>query len=53
MFFHDSVTDTQAEAGAFSDLFSSKEWIEDAVGLADSRPVIAECDLNEVSTGRG
>src|SRR6266702_6992233 len=48
VFFHDSITDTQAEACALTHLLSSKEGIEDAVRLRDSVAVVPESHLYEL-----
>src|SRR6476620_8993517 len=48
VFFHDSVTDAEAEAGPFSDLLGGEKRIEDAVRIGDAMAVVAECDFDIV-----
>src|SRR4051794_41055735 len=48
VFFHDSVTDAEAEAGSFADLLGGEERIKDAVGMGDAVAVVAECHLDVI-----
>src|SRR5260370_16756477 len=48
VFFHDSITNTQAEACTLTHLLRGKERIEDAVGLGDPVAVVPESHLHEL-----
>src|SRR5262249_61834279 len=52
MLAHNPVTDAQAQACPFADLFCRKKRIEDPFGMRDARSVIAEGNFNRaVSPG--
>src|SRR5579864_5118579 len=49
MLFHDSVADTEAEAGAFADLLGGEERVKNLVGVDDAAAVIGEGNLHGVA----
>jgi len=44
--FDDAVGDAKSQSGTFTWVLRSKEWIEDAVRIAESGTVVAEAKLH-------